>query len=179
EGHARLESKSGPQKNSDGGGGDGGGGQGGGQQGGSFGGGGGGGGSMGGGSFGEHGSQTGSRGQKQASQKAGHQKVESATFSSFREARSGNRPFTEKNLDEVVEAVRLGVTSSGEKEIEITLSGDYFSGLKIRGTKTAEGIVLVFVCPHAEVKKIFLIERPRIYSRFKEKNIRVCRIDVV
>lgn len=183
EGHTRLEAKSvlGGQKQS---GGEGEGGSGGGQGGGHPQGGGGGqgrgsGGSAGGGGTG---SQTGSRDQKSFSQGRAEnvRRVDPTAFSSFQESGQGSskQAFTQKQLDEIVESVRIGMGKEG-KEMELSLSGDYFAGLKIKGTQTPEGVVLLFTCPTVEVKKTFLMARPRIYARFKEKNIRVCRIDVI
>lgn len=184
EGHTRLEAKSvlGGQKQGGGegeGGSGGGSGQGGGHpQGGGGGQGRGSGGSPGGGS----GSQTGSRDQKSFGQGSSEnvRRVHQTAFSSFQESGQGSskQAFTQKQLDEIVESVRIGMGKEG-KEMELSLSGDYFVGLKIKGTQTSEGVVLLFTCPTAEVKRTFLMARPRIYARFKEKNIRVCRIDVI
>lgn len=178
DGHARIASKQGSQE----------------------GGGGAGGGTSGQSSGGQTGSQSGSRGEggfsgsgKQGEKKghAGGARFSKAPIGSFsvgrvgknsndRDGKSGNQSqFSEKVLDEIVESVRVTVNDHMETEMEINLSHDYFSGLKIRAHQSSQGVVLTFICPNRSVKDIFLVNRVKIYQRLKEKKISVSRIEVI
>ena len=87
--------------------------------------------------------------------------------------------FSKQNLDEMVSAVFVGLNEKKEEEMEIHLSDEYFSGLKLKATHTSAGVVITFLCPNADVKKVFLLNRPQIYARLKDKKISVFRIDIV
>lgn len=87
--------------------------------------------------------------------------------------------FSPKILDEVVESVKLLLNSEGKQEMEITLSDDYFSGIKIKVISHPDGVVICFVCPNTSVRNLFILNRLQIYARLKSKNISVIRIDVV
>lgn len=87
--------------------------------------------------------------------------------------------FPPKILDEVVESVKLLVNSEGKQEMEIILSDDYFSGIKIKAVSHPNGVVICFVCPNTSVKNLFILNRLQIYSRLKSKNILVSRVDVI
>ncbi|MBI4411756.1 MAG: hypothetical protein HY541_04665 [Deltaproteobacteria bacterium] len=92
---------------------------------------------------------------------------------------AGKRGFSTQNLDQMVEAVFVGLNNRREEEMEVHLSDEYFSGLKLKATNTSAGVVITFLCPNADVKKMFLLNRPQIYARFKEKKISVHRVDIV
>lgn len=89
------------------------------------------------------------------------------------------RNFSQKNLDEIVSSVQLGLNSSGEEEFTVELNDEYFNGLTVMATRTAEGVVLKFKCPNVEVRSTFLRFRPKVYAQFKAKSISVKRIEVV
>lgn len=89
------------------------------------------------------------------------------------------KSFTAQDLDEIISAVAVGLTSSGEDFFSVELSDHYFEGLKLEALKTNEGIVLKFHCPNLSVRSTFLRDRPQLYVHLKEKNISVFRIDVI
>ncbi len=87
--------------------------------------------------------------------------------------------FSNQDLDEIVSSVHLGMDDLGREEFAVTLSNDYFEGLKIVATRAPDGVVLKFVCPNPAVRGTFLLERPKLYSRFRQSEIEILRIEVV
>src|SRR3989338_3108213 len=195
DGHARIDAT----KSSHHGGGEGGsGGQGGGQDGGSEGGSAGGGGSQnsggdrnkdqgfGGGnqsfsgSFGEkkEGEKTISKTALHFNQKVAPMAVAGVSSAESSQSQASSQKLPDRVLDEIVESVRL-FTKDGLTEMEITLTDETFSGMKILASQTSEGIVIKFVCPARDVKNLFLFNRPKIYLRLKEKNIPIYKVEIV
>lgn len=173
EGHRRVEARSGRDDGGTGGGGSGGGGSGGGSP----------GGGQGGSSFGSSQksfSDSGSGGGKHAGEFAAGRSgpIQKLAHSSDQGESDSNRSFSEEVLNEIVEKVHLCVNAEGNPEMEIELGKGVFSGLKFKATRTAEGIALVFYCPNREVRNLFILNRPRFYSRFREKNIKVTHIEM-
>src|SRR3990167_2626048 len=177
DGHARIDAT----KSSHHGGGEGGsGGQGGGQDGGSE------GGSVGGGnqsfsgSFGEkkEGEKTISKTALHFNQKVAPMAVAGVSSAESSQSQASNQKLPDRVLDEIVESVRL-FTKDGLTEMEITLTDETFSGMKILASQTSEGIVIKFVCPARDVKNLFLFNRPKIYLRLKEKNIPIYKVEIV
>lgn len=91
----------------------------------------------------------------------------------------GARNFSKQNLDEIVKTVQLGFNDKGEQEFSVELGDDYFNGLKVVATRSAEGVILKFVCPNVDVRSTFLKFRPNVYAHFKVNSVAVHRIDVV
>ena len=89
------------------------------------------------------------------------------------------KPFSPKDLDEIVSAVQIGFNEQGEQEFSIQLSDKYYEGLKVTATRTPEGVIVKFECPNVSVRSTFLKCRPQLYLQFKAKKIAVLRIDVV
>lgn len=89
------------------------------------------------------------------------------------------RPFTSKNLDDIVAGVQIGLNEKGEQVFAVSLEDSYFDGLNLQAVRTPQGVVLKFVCPNFTVRNTFIRERPLIYERLKAKNISVFRIDIV
>lgn len=90
-----------------------------------------------------------------------------------------SKPFTPKDLDEIVSAVQLGFNEQGEQEFSIQLSDKYYEGLKVVATRAPEGVVIRFECPNVSVRSTFLKCRVQLYLQFKAKKIAVARIDIV
>jgi hypothetical protein len=91
---------------------------------------------------------------------------------------SNQGQFNEKVLDDIVGAVSLQINHAGESEMEIQLTDSFFAGVRLVAKKTSSGIVLAFRCPTREIRNVFLMHRPLIYARLKEKNILVGRIEI-
>lgn len=89
------------------------------------------------------------------------------------------RSFTRKNLDEIVRAVRIGMNEHGEEEFTVELTDEYFNGLKVKATRTGEGVVVKFLCPNVSVRSTFLRFRLRVFAHLKKNNIDVRRVEVV
>lgn len=89
------------------------------------------------------------------------------------------RAFTQENMDEIVDAVSMGINREGEEFFAVELSDKYYEGLKLVARRTPQGVVLRFDCPNVAVRSTFIKHRPQIYARLKAKNISVFRIDVI
>ncbi len=121
-----------------------------------------------------------------ASFSKGNEKTVASPFSlnQIKESKSGGgssssqKGFSQKALDEIVESVRVGLNVEGDYEMEVSLSEETFSGLKIRVSHTPDGVVVVFACPNREVRDLFLLHRPQVYSKLKEKQVVVSRVEV-
>lgn len=90
-----------------------------------------------------------------------------------------SRPFTERNMDEIISRVELGLNAEGEEFFAVELSDAYFEGLKVEARRTDVGVVVRFHCPNVSVRSTFIKYRPALYAHFKTKNISVSRIDIV
>lgn len=89
------------------------------------------------------------------------------------------RAFKSENLNEMVSRIQTGLTRSGEDFFAVELSDDYFDGLKVQATRTADGVVLKFMCPNASVRSTFVKHRLAVYAALQAKNVSVFRIDVI
>lgn len=89
------------------------------------------------------------------------------------------RDFDRKNLDEIVTAIATGTNAFGEEFLTVEMSDQYFEGLKLKATRTPEGVVVTFHCPNLAVRSTFIKSRHQIYIHLKSKNVSVFRIDVV
>ncbi len=87
--------------------------------------------------------------------------------------------FSQKNLDDLVAAVSVGLNEHLEEEMKVDLTDEIFSGLKLKATRTSLGIVVTFICPNRVVKETFAQQRQQIYARLKAKNILVHRVEVI
>jgi len=94
-------------------------------------------------------------------------------------SQGGRQPqLTPQIVNEIVEHVKIGLNENLETEMEVQLTDELFSGLKIKATQTENGVVLTFICPDRKVREQFLINRPRIHQQLKEKQLAVSRIDI-
>lgn len=89
---------------------------------------------------------------------------------------SGQDHLSEEMIAEIVDSVSVHVNSLGQHEMEIQLSNEIFSGLKFKLTQTDEGLILDFNCPTNKTKNLFLLARPKLYTRLSEKNIKLKKI---
>lgn len=104
--------------------------------------------------------------------------IAGSAFSDSFGSSSQSKNFSQKNIDEIVAAVKLYRNESGDQELDIRMSDDYFMGLRLKASQTANGVVLTFICPTRMVRNAFIIQRPKIYEALKQKNIRVHRIEI-
>lgn len=92
---------------------------------------------------------------------------------------SGRQPQLSPELvNELVEKVCVGLNEKHETEMEVQLTDDTFSGLKVKVTQTADGLVVTFVCSNRKVREQFLIQRPRIHQKLKDQNLDVLKIEI-
>jgi hypothetical protein len=89
------------------------------------------------------------------------------------------KSFSERDLDEIVSQVNIGMNERGEEEFTVELTDEYFEGLSIQATRTEEGVVVRFVCPNVGVRSTFLKYRPQVYQHLRNKHVNVYRIDIV
>lgn len=90
-----------------------------------------------------------------------------------------SRSFTERNMDDIVSRVEVGLNAEGEEFFAVELSDPYFDGLKVEARRTDVGVVVRFHCPNISVRSTFIKYRPALYAHFKAKNVSVSRIDIV
>lgn len=91
----------------------------------------------------------------------------------------GHKNFSKRELDKIVENVRLTQTKDSTS-LEIELGDPIYKGLVLKAEKKEEGLFLTFNCPNQEIKNKFLLNRPLIYQRLREeKGLKVYRIDVI
>lgn len=88
------------------------------------------------------------------------------------------RDFSDRDLDEIVSQVQYGLNEYGEEEFSVTLTDDYYAGLKILSQRTENGVVLQIQCPNVAIRSTFLKYRHRVYHHLMARGIEVHRVEV-
>ncbi len=134
---------------------------------------------------GSQGGQSGSSGSQTGGQKSFEHRQESrgrvgaidASGSDGRQSFS-DQTLSDEILNEMVDSVVLKIHDGGAKELELTLSDGTLAGLVFSVLQSPDGLILTFKCPSRQSKNSILMSRPKLYSRLREKNINISRIDI-
>lgn len=144
----------------------------------------GGGGSSGGG----QGFQSGSRGFSQDHGGSGH----SGGHPSFAEAgriaglqasdgdsgESQSQSSWKQSLNQLVEAIFVGVNREGEESVLLKLNDPQLAGIQLSIVKKPQGLHIRLVCENKSTRNKLVLERLNIFERLKKKHLTILRIDI-
>lgn len=82
-------------------------------------------------------------------------------------------------IDQIVQYVRLITRPDGEKEIDLTLHGQIFKGLKLRVALVQGKVEATFVTGSEQVQALFNSQKGALQAALAEKGIDVRQIDVI
>lgn len=83
-----------------------------------------------------------------------------------------------EDLDHMVSQVEHHLSLSGDEVFAVQLTHDFFEGLKIETKRTAQGVVLTFICPNILVRTEMQRQKDKILKRLSDKNIQVQEVQL-